>query len=168
MLVLFITGHNEVVAKVIFLHLFVILFTGGGGGLPQCMLGYHPQSRQPPREQTPGSRHPLGADTTPGPDTLALGPDPPGADPPGGGRLQHTVYERPVSILLECILVSNGTPKMKSAILAFLYCAEFVKTSSVAVEIHQMLNLGPGTCQASQKFHFLHKWTLPRLALISS
>ena len=26
---LFITGRNEVVAKVIFLHLFVILFTGG-------------------------------------------------------------------------------------------------------------------------------------------
>ena len=57
---------------------------------------------------------------------------------------------------------------MKSAILAFLYSAEFVKTSNVAFEIHQMLNLGPGTCQASHEFHFLHKWTLPRLALISS
>ena len=30
---------NEVWSKVIFLHLFVILFTGG---LPQCMLGCHP------------------------------------------------------------------------------------------------------------------------------
>ena len=29
-LVLFITGRNEVVAQVIFLHLIVILFTGGG------------------------------------------------------------------------------------------------------------------------------------------
>ena len=28
--VCFITGRNEVLAKVIFLHLFVILFTGGG------------------------------------------------------------------------------------------------------------------------------------------
>ena len=27
-----VTGRNEVVAKVIFLHLFVILFMGGGGG----------------------------------------------------------------------------------------------------------------------------------------
>ena len=43
----------------------------------------------PPREQTsPSSRHPLGADT-----------------PPPGSRLRHTVNERPVRILLECILV---------------------------------------------------------------
>ena len=40
-----ITGRNEVVAKVIFLHLSVILFTGGG--LPQCMLGYCPPRRPP-------------------------------------------------------------------------------------------------------------------------
>ena len=66
----------EVVAKVIFLHLSVILFTGGC--LPQCMVGYHPlplsrhppsrhtpPSRHPPLEQTPTwSRHQLGADTT--------------------------------------------------------------------------------------------------------
>ena len=37
-----------------------------------------------------------------------LGADPPGADTPlpPGSRLQHTVNERPVRILLECILVS--------------------------------------------------------------
>ena len=64
-----VTGRNEVVAKVIFLHLFVILFTGGGVCLPQCMLGYQPP---PPPEQThsPRSRYRLGADT------------PAGADPP--------------------------------------------------------------------------------------
>ena len=35
--------------------------------------------------------------------------DPPGdqADPPPGSRLQHMVYERPVRILLECILVQK-------------------------------------------------------------
>ena len=40
----FITGRNGVVAKVIFLHLFVILFTGGvcipvciAGGIPACL-----------------------------------------------------------------------------------------------------------------------------------
>ena len=33
-LVLFITGRNEVVAQVIFLHLIVILFTGGGVSAP--------------------------------------------------------------------------------------------------------------------------------------
>ena len=31
----------------------------GGMGLPQCMLGYHPQSRHPPSKTPPGSRHPL-------------------------------------------------------------------------------------------------------------
>ena len=70
---MFITGRNEVVAKVIFLHLFVILFTGGLPGLPQCMLGYHPQGQTPrdqtpPGADTPQNRHPpeadpLGADT---------------------------------------------------------------------------------------------------------
>ena len=53
-------------AKVMFLQACVCP-RGGGGGLPQCMLGYHP--------------------------------------PPPGSRLQNTVYERPVRILLECILV---------------------------------------------------------------
>ena len=58
-----VTGCNEVVAKVIFLHLSVILFTGGC--LPQCMLGYHtfpgqtpPRGRHSPRADTPGSRPP--------------------------------------------------------------------------------------------------------------
>ena len=108
-----VTGRNEVVAKVIFLHLSVILFTVGGG-LPQCMLGYqpprsrpppgtrHPPGSRPPWDAPPGSRHPpwdqapvLGADT------------PSGADTPPGSRLRHTVNERPVRILLECILVSK-------------------------------------------------------------
>ena len=119
------TGRNEVVAKVIFLHLSVILFTRGG--LPQCMVRYPPPSRSrhppgadtppeqtPPRsrhppEQTPprsrhphGSRHPLPQEQTPPPRSR----HPPRADTPHpGSRLQHTVYERPVRILLECILV---------------------------------------------------------------
>ena len=85
------------------------------------MLGYHqpPQSRHPP-EQTPpppGSDTPP-ADTPPGVDNprsrhhSPRGQTPPGANPPGsdrpGSRLQHTVYERPVCILLECILVFIG------------------------------------------------------------
>ena len=63
-------------AKVMFLQVCVILFTGGG--LPQYMLGYHipplgadtspvadtPQSRQPPRAGIPpGSRPPREADS---------------------------------------------------------------------------------------------------------
>ena len=76
------TGRNEVVAKVMFLHVSVILLTGGGSP------GSPPGTRQtPPRPSRPPS----------------LPPDQ--ADPPGR-RLQHTVNERLVCILLECILVA--------------------------------------------------------------
>ena len=72
----FITGRNEVVAKVIFLHLSVILFTGGGV-LSQCMLGYHPPpgSRHPPWSRTPPDQTPPGADPP-------RSRHPPRADPP--------------------------------------------------------------------------------------
>ena len=80
-----ITGRNEVVAKVMFLQVCVCP-RGGGGCLPQCILGCQtrpppapPRSGRPPRDQA----------------------DP----PPPPGSIQHTVYERPVRILLECILV---------------------------------------------------------------
>ena len=49
-------------AKVMFLHLSVILFTGRC--LPQCMLGYT-HNPLPPGADTPRSRHPRGQ-TTPG------------------------------------------------------------------------------------------------------
>ena len=57
-----ITGRNEVVAKVIFLHLFVILFTGG-----ICLSACWdpPQEQTPPREQIPPRSRPPRADTTP-------------------------------------------------------------------------------------------------------
>ena len=80
---------NEVWGKVIFLHLFVILFTVGG--LPQCMLGCHPH---PPGLGTPLPRdqpHPPGPGTPPGPctprdQTHTPHPHPPGnRHPPGPG-----------------------------------------------------------------------------------
>ena len=86
------------------------------------MLGYHPQSRYPPGadtplEQTPPEQTPPGADTsleqTPLWEQTPLEQTPPGPDtpleqiPPPGSRLRHTVNERPVRILLECILVFN-------------------------------------------------------------
>ena len=124
----FVTGRNEVVAKVIFLPLSVILFTEGGVCLSACWDTTHPQEQTTPPEQTPPkqtppkqtppqadttsgadtlqSRHPQGADTPPRADTpLEQTPPPPPAPPPPGSRLQHTVNERPVRILLECILV---------------------------------------------------------------
>ena len=45
--------------KVIFSQASVILFTGEGG-LPQCMLGYHPPDQTPPPHQA----HPHGAEHT--------------------------------------------------------------------------------------------------------
>ena len=82
----------------------VCLSTGGGGRgegcLPQCMLGY-PPGTDPPGADTPPDQAPPWEQTPP------RGADPPGANtpPPPESRLQHTVNERPVRILLECILV---------------------------------------------------------------
>ena len=81
MLAVIFTGRNEVVAKVMFLHVSVILSTGG-----------RVSGQAPPQDQA---------------DTPRQGEPPPGPGrpPPREGSLQHTVNERPVRILLECILV---------------------------------------------------------------
>ena len=90
------------------------VFTGvclstGGGCLSQCMLGSPPWTRQTPPDQADPPRT---RQTTP-PGTRQTPPRPGGhpsqdqqTTPPSmGSRLQHMVYERPVRILLECILV---------------------------------------------------------------
>ena len=97
---------------------------GGGGCLPQCMLGCHtppgpgrhpPDQADPPQDQadTPGTRQtpPQTRQTPPRPGRHNPPwdqADTPGTrqTPPLGSRLQHTVYEQLVRILLECILVS--------------------------------------------------------------
>ena len=86
------TGRTEVVAKVIFLHLSVIHSVHRGEGV--CLSACWDT--------------PLGADTSPPPErTPPRADNPPGADtPPPESRLQHRVYERPVRVLLECILVN--------------------------------------------------------------
>ena len=61
------------------------------GGLPQCMLGYHPLR---------GADTPLGADTPPPPRA-----NPPEQTPPVQCMLGDTVNKRAVCILLECNLV---------------------------------------------------------------
>ena len=55
------TGRNEVVAKVIFLHLSVILFTGGGGRVSASVHA----GMAHPRADTPPGQTPPGADMTP-------------------------------------------------------------------------------------------------------
>ena len=97
-----------------FLHVCVILFTGGGLRVGRPPLGREepPPGRAPPRSRPPqAGRTPLGADR-PGRE------DPPGADTSRpGSRLQHTVNERPVRILLECILGYKGKPRTLMNIL---------------------------------------------------
>ena len=74
---------NEVWGKVIFLHLFVILFTGGVPDQVHPQNQVHPQDQVPPR-----SRHPHGT-----------------RYPPEQSMLGGTVNVRAVRILLECNLV---------------------------------------------------------------
>ena len=75
-----ITGRNEVVAKLIFLHPSVIHSVHGGGGLPQCMLGYHPPgSRHPPKQtHTPQEQTPPPRKQTPAYGLRAAGTHPTG------------------------------------------------------------------------------------------
>ena len=127
----FITGRNEVVAKVMFYRCVSVHRGEGGGCLPQCMLGCQtppgPDRSPRIRQTSPRPGRPPWISQTP-PRTRQTPPDQPDppdqADPPGparppgpgrhpprtrqtppGSRLQHTVYERQVRILLECILV---------------------------------------------------------------
>ena len=121
------TGRNEVVAKVLF-YRCVSVHRGEG----VCLSAYW--DAMPPKDQgdtpwgqgdtpspwpgrplldqadPPGTRQtPPGTRETPPPWDQADTPPPPApdqADPPGS-RLQHMVYERPVRILLECILVAT-------------------------------------------------------------
>ena len=113
----FFTGRNEVGPRIYF-HKRVSVH-GGGGCLHQCMLGYTPPGSRPIRADTPQSRHPREQihpteqtsweQTPPPPEQTQPLSRPPRSrpPPPPGSRLQHTVNERPVRILLECILVKK-------------------------------------------------------------
>ena len=116
------TGRNEVVAKVMFLQVSVCP-QGGGVCLSACWdANPPPRPGRPPRDQAdpPGTRQTPHQDQADPPGTRRIPPGtrqaPPQdqADPlgtrqtPPGSRLQYTVYnERPVRILLECILVTH-------------------------------------------------------------
>ena len=69
-----------------------------------------PPRTRPPQSRPPGSRQP--------PQTRC----PPEQTPPQGSRLQHTVYERLVRILLECILVYHCSWKRLLWIYWLLTC----------------------------------------------
>ena len=96
-----VTGHNEAVAKVIFLHLFVILFTGGSTSVHARIPLPTPQDQAHPR-----TRH-----TSPRPGQAPF---------PPRSRLRHTINEQPVPILLECILVTTRKRSLRR--LCFYRC----------------------------------------------
>ena len=72
----------------------------------------HPPGTRPPEQTPPRTRpHPLPWTRSPWtrhpPGPAPPGPDPPWTRPPLASRIQHTVYEQLVRILLECILVKG-------------------------------------------------------------
>ena len=80
----------------------VCLSTGGEGVcLSACWDARPPWTRHTP----PGPGTPPPGSRPPRPDPPSLDSPPPDQAPPS--RLQHTVYEWPVRILLECILVHS-------------------------------------------------------------
>ena len=86
----FITGRNEVLAKVIFLHLCVIHSVHRGGVPDQApppppMDQTHPWTRHPPDQTPPGTDIPPGTDTPTGADPTPPGTrhPPPDQTPPG-------------------------------------------------------------------------------------
>ena len=114
-----IKGHSKLIYRVCYrpqrscgqgnIFTGVCLSTGGGEGvclsacwdaIPPRMEGTPPGWRNPPDGEPPRMENPPG--WRPPPDG-----EPPQWRTPPGSRLQHTVYERPVRILLECILVRS-------------------------------------------------------------
>ena len=69
-----------------------------------------PQDQAPPRADTPGADTPPQEQTTPRDQAPPQEQTPRDQAPPPGSRLQHMVNERPVRILLECILVDLKFP----------------------------------------------------------
>ena len=73
----------------------------GGRVSASVHAGISPPEQSPPDHAPPGPGTPLSRPPQ------SRHPPPPGPGTPPGSRLQHTVNERPVRILLECILVSE-------------------------------------------------------------
>ena len=101
------------------------------GGLSACWdatpRDYVPPGTTYPRDYIPpGTTYPPGLGTPLGlqtPRTMY----PPDYVPPPGSRLQHTVYERLVRILLECILVVDIFTKvnLKKRMIFLIKCSKF-------------------------------------------
>ena len=124
-------------AKVMFLQAFVILSTGGGMVCLSACWDTTPLEQTPPEQIPPGadtpwadtpqsrhplSRHPSTLEQTPPrlsapPTPLGLSTSPPQTKcTPPGSRLWHMVNERPIRIVLECILVYLRIPLLVTSV----------------------------------------------------
>ena len=107
-------------------------------GIPPPPWEQTPSGADPPGSRPPWSRHPLGADTPQSSHSRSRNPQeqtPPGADTPPsrhppGSRIQHTVYEQLVRILLECILVTSRNEVV--AKVMFLHVSVILFTGGVS------------------------------------
>ena len=163
------TGRNEVVAKVMFSQVCVCPQGGRVSASVHAGMPYPPRpGRHPPDQGDPPGpgRHPPGpgrppqtrqtprdqADTPPPPrpgrPPPPDQPDPPGtrqtppldqADTPPGSRLQHMVYERPVRILLECILVVSSDCHWRCQSCSFM-CKDkkFTCSAHLSLNVHRL------------------------------
>ena len=83
------------------------------GGLPQCMLGYHPPS--------PGSRPPRTRHTTP----LSPGPDPPTRHPPGPDPPRPDTPPPPKQTLADSGIIRSTSGRYASNWNAFFLKLKF-------------------------------------------
>ena len=109
----------------------VCLSTGGEGVcLSACWDAIPPRDQaDPPRMENPPGWRPPGWRTPPDGEPPQDGEppwmeNPPRMENPPGSRLQHTVYERPVRILLECILVFVKNLQIFNRLVQFMFWHE--------------------------------------------
>ena len=145
------TGRNEVVAKVMFLHVSVILLTGGS-----------PENPPPePRRTPPGlGRPPQTKENTPGPGRPPSGPrrtpsPPDQADPPGPRRTPPGTKENPPPARKNTAAYGQwaaGTHPtgMHSCFITYFYRARMNKAPSPPSQDPLLLLIS--------KFSVIHTW----------
>ena len=119
-----VTGRNEVVAKVMFLLVSMILLTGGvsasvHAGIPLPLLGA--DNPPPPEQTTPGSRHPPEADTPPWKQTPGYGQWAAGTHPTG----MHSCF-----VKIKIPIATRWRKMLRKVILLFLYCFAWITSIS--------------------------------------
>ena len=114
-----------------------------------------PWMENPPRWRTPpGWRTPPQDGDPPG-WRPPLDGEPPRMETPPGSRLQHTVYERPVRILLECILVFSAlTLQDEYLYRVFMASPPIMPSLHLTFWQHLLTTLSLAPCPVSVQFMY--------------